>query len=137
MSLSFDKAVGVHPAALKLRGERHQMLSENLANADTPNYKARDMDFASALEQARNSQGGQGGGLQMASTHANHLPGQAQGPGSADALYRVPHSPSLDGNTVETQVEQAKFAENTVQYRASLDFLGGRISSLVGAIRGE
>ena len=134
MSLSFDNAVGVHPAALKLRGERHQTLSENLANADTPNYKARDMDFASALEQA---QRGQGGGLQMAATHANHLPGQSQGPNSAEALYRVPHSPSLDGNTVETQVEQAKFAENTVQYRASLDFLGGRISSLVGAIRGE
>lgn len=134
MSLSFDDAVGVHAAALKLRGERHQMLSENLANADTPHYKARDIDFASALKQAQENQGG---GLPLAATNASHLGGQAEGRGGAEALYRVPQSPSLDGNTVETQVEQAKFAENTVRYRASLDFLGGRISSLVGAIRGE
>ena len=63
-------------------------------------------------------------------------PGGANG-SAPDALYRVPNSPSLDGNTVESQVEQAQFAENAVQYRASLDFLGGRIASLVGAIRGE
>lgn len=133
MSLSLDNVVGVHAAALKLRGERHQVLSENIANADTPNYKARDIDFASALEQAQGAQQG----LQLATTHEAHVAGANASSAGPDVLYRVPHSPSLDGNTVETQAEQAKFAENTVHYRASLDFLGGKFSSLVGALRGE
>lgn len=135
MSLSFDDAVGVHAAALKLRGERHQLLSENLANADTPHYKARDFDFATALEEAQQGQGGQ---LPLATTNQSHIGngGSNSGP-QADALYRVPNSPSLDGNTVETQVEQAKFAENAVKYRASLNFLGGKVTSLIGALRGE
>ncbi|SEP03350.1 flagellar basal body rod protein FlgB [Aquisalimonas asiatica] len=135
MAISFDNAVGPHAAALKLRGERHQLLSENIANADTPNYKARDMDFRTALQQAENGQANSGGVMQT--THAQHIPSPNGDGTSADALYRVPNSPSLDGNTVESQVEQAQFAENTVKYRASLDFLGGRISNLVGAIRGE
>lgn len=135
MSLSFDDAVGVHAAALKLRGERHQLLSENLANADTPHYKARDFDFATALEQVQQGHNGQ---LQLATTNQAHIGnGSGQGASGVDTLYRVPNSPSLDGNTVETYVEQAKFAENAVKYRASLNFLGGKVTSLIGALRGE
>ncbi|MCC5810665.1 MAG: flagellar basal body rod protein FlgB [Ectothiorhodospiraceae bacterium] len=134
MSISFDKAFGVQAAALKLRAQRHEVLAENLANADTPNFKARDLDFKSALQQVQGQSGGQ---LTMARTHAQHIgPGSAGGGGS-ELLYRVPFNPSLDGNTVESQVEQAKFAENSVHYQASLNFLGGRITSLIGAIRGE
>ncbi|MCP1675624.1 flagellar basal-body rod protein FlgB [Natronocella acetinitrilica] len=135
MSISLDKAMGLHAAALKLRGERHQVLSQNLANADTPNYKARDFDFQAALRAAEGSQ--RGGQLQMATTHGNHLRAQAGGNASMELLYRQPYSPSLDGNTVESNVEQAQFAENAVGYQASLNFLGDRITGLIGAIRGE
>ena len=134
MPLSFDSTAGLPAAALKVRGERHQLLSENLANSDTPNYKARDMDFQSALREAT---GGGGGGLGLATTNPAHIQQAGGGEGTTESLYRVPHSPSLDGNTVESHVEQAKFAENTVQYRAALDFLGGRVTSLMGALRGE
>ncbi len=136
MTLSIDKAFGVSAAALKLRSERHQVLSQNLANADTPNYKARDFDFKAALAQA--SGGGSGGSLALQRTNAAHLPvGGAAGGSSMNMQYRVPFNPALDGNTVETQVEQAKFAENAVNYQASLNFLGDRITGLIGAIRGE
>ncbi|KAB7627201.1 flagellar basal body rod protein FlgB [Alkalilimnicola sp. S0819] len=131
MSISFDKTFGVHAAALKLRAERTKLLAENLANADTPNYKARDLDFQAALRQA---QGGQG---EMRATHARHIQPEGGGAFQPRALYRVPQQPSLDGNTVETQVEQAKFAENSVHYQASLNFLTGRIQGLLGALRGE
>jgi len=135
MSISIDKAFGVQAAALKLRSERHQVISENLANADTPNFKARDFDFRAALAKAEGASAGNS--LQMARTHQSHLPASGGRSGGDELLYRVPNSPSLDGNTVESQVEQAKFAENSVQYQASLNFLGGRITALIGAIRGE
>lgn len=136
MSISFDKAFGVQAAALKLRAQRHEVLAENLANADTPNFKARDMDFKSAMQQVQGQSAS--GQLGMARTHAGHLAGGGGSGGTgSELLYRVPFNPSLDGNTVESQVEQAKFAENSVNYQASLNFLGGRITSLIGAIRGE
>jgi flagellar basal-body rod protein FlgB len=132
MSISFDKAFGVHPAALQLRGERAKVLAENLVNADTPNYKARDFDFQSAMKQASSQQAGL-----LRATSSRHIqPGGAQ-PGQPQMLYRVPFSPSLDGNTVESQAEQGKFAENSVHYQASLTLLGQRITGLLGAIRGE
>ena len=135
MSISLDKAFGLQAAALKLRGERHQVLSQNLANADTPHYKARDFDFQAAL---RAAEGGQSGGqLSIARTHGSHLQQAGGNPSPVELLYRQPFSPSLDGNTVESHVEQARFAENAVEYQASLNFLGDRITGLIGAIRGE
>ncbi len=120
----------LHEQALKLRALRNEVLSSNIANADTPNYKARDIDFAAALRQASASQPAlkatAPGHLQPAGTHAT----------GADVRYRVPTQPSLDGNTVQSDVEQAAFAENAVQYRASLQFLGGTISRLRYAIKG-
>lgn len=135
MTLSLDKAFGVPAAALKLRAERHQVLSDNLANADTPRYKARDFDFRDAMRKAEQGQSGSGAGLMR--TDSRHLPGTASVSSPHQLLYRVPFNPSLDGNTVESQVEQAKFAENSVNYQASLNFLGSRITGLIGAIRGE
>lgn len=123
-------AFGIHEQALKLRALRNQMLSSNIANADTPNYKARDFDFASALKGARSSV------LPMTRTHAQHSPAAQTSRLGADVQYRVPAQPSLDGNTVETDVEQAAFAENAVQYRASLAFLDGRIRTLRYALKG-
>ena len=132
MSLSIDKTFSVPAAALQLRGQRTQVLAENLANADTPNYKARDMDFKKVMQQ---SQAEQSASLQA--THARHIQPAGNSPSNPALLYRTPMAAALDGNTVETQAEQAKFAENTVHYQATLTFLGQRITSLMGALRGE
>jgi len=132
MSISFNKALGVHEAALTLRSQRAEVLASNLANADTPNFKARDIDFSKALQQAQSSQSS---GLQR--THARHLDSQigAEIPGLS---YRVPSQPDTgDGNSVDAQLEQAKFAENAMQYEASLRFLDGRFKGLMLAVRGE
>lgn len=130
MPISFDQALGVHEQALRLRAKRADVLAANLANADTPHYKARDFDFNRALQSARQSQG-----VALKTTHANHLP--ADGNSSAEVLYRVPNQPSLDGNTVDSQTEQAAFAQNALEYQASLNFLSARFKSLRAAIRGE
>ena len=123
-------AFAIHEQALKLRALRNQVLSSNIANADTPNYKARDFDFASALKGARAST------LPMTRTSAHHVSAPGANRLGADVLYRTPAQPSLDGNTVETDVEQAAFAENAVQYRASLSFLDGKIRTLRFALKG-
>ena len=123
-----DRAFGVHAEALQLRARRGEMLASNLANADTPNYKARDLDFRNALSEAQAV-------TALATTHAGHI--RTQGGGSVQTMYRIPGQSSLDGNTVDTQIEQAKFAENAVRYRTSLRFLSGKISGLMTAIKGE
>ncbi|ABI56247.1 flagellar basal body rod protein FlgB [Alkalilimnicola ehrlichii MLHE-1] len=134
MSLSLDKAFGTQELALRLRAERSQLLASNIANADTPHYKAQDMDFQAAMRAAEGKQA-----QPLQATHAKHFAVSRGGglAGDPQALYRVPHGPALDGNTVESHVEQARFAENSVQYQATLTFLGNRITGLLGAIRGE
>lgn len=132
MPLNIDSALGPMPEALILRGKRSELLASNLANADTPNFKARDFDFRAAMDQAHAGQ------VALATTHANHIPlNDVNGVGSAPLQYRVPNQPALDGNTVDAQVEQAAFAENAVNYQATLTFLNSRIKGLMGAIKGE
>lgn len=126
-----DSALGISPQVLALRARRVEVLSANIANADTPGYKARDIDFNAALREAAGQQGG------LRRTHDRHLGGAAAGAAAGDLKYRVPAQPSLDGNTVETQVEHAEFMDNAVRYQASLNFLDGRIASLRLAIRGQ
>jgi flagellar basal-body rod protein FlgB len=130
MTNIIDKAFGVHGTALQLRAERAQLLAANLANADTPGFKARDIDFKQALA------GAQGGGGPLVTTQANHLASLDAG-ASTRALYRTPLQPSLDGNTVDVATEQAAFGENSNRYLASLTFLNGRIRGLMTALRGE
>jgi flagellar basal-body rod protein FlgB len=123
-----------HEQALKFRAIRNQVLTNNIANADTPNYKARDFDFGSMLRDAK------GASLALQGTNDGHLGTSAERSSklsTSDLKYRVPHQPSLDGNTVETDVEQGKFAENALHYRASLAFLDGQIRTLKFAIRGS
>jgi len=132
MALSFDKALGIHADALQVRSRRLELLASNLANADTPNYKARDIDFRAALGHAQ-----QGEAVAMRRTHAGHLPSGGAAGHAVEPQYRVPSQPSLDGNTVDTQLEQAAFSENAVQYQASLDFLNSRFQGLRTALRGE
>jgi flagellar basal-body rod protein FlgB len=129
MTINFDNALGIHPQALALREKRGELLAANLANADTPGYKARDLDFKSAFKQNLELT------QTMERTHVNHLP--TRNVLEAQTLYRNPNQASLDGNTVEANVEQAKYAENAVQYQASLQFLNSNFSGLMQAIRGQ
>ncbi len=132
MPLNIDSALGPMPDALILRGRRSEVIASNLANADTPNFKARDFDFHSMMQTARSEQ------VALKTTNSHHI--ALNGAGGVDnesLLYRVPNQPSLDGNTVDLQTEQAAFAENAVNYQATLTFLSGRIRGLMSAIRGE
>lgn len=132
MLLSFDNAFGIHTKALSLYAQRSSVLASNLANVDTPDYKARDIDFRSVLGQARDDAG------RIQATHARHF---GMGSGTADmsteTLYRTPLQPSLDGNSVDVQVEQAAFTDNAMRYMASLRFITGRVQGLLTALRGE
>lgn len=110
---------GVHGAALQVRAQRMNVLASNIANASTPNFKAKDIDFTRALASAERQGGVEQGGIDRAT------------------LYRTPDSPSMDGNTVELSKEQTAFAENAVQYQTTLSFLNGRINQLTRALKGE
>ncbi len=131
MPINIDSALGPLPQALKLRAQRTEILASNLANADTPNYKARDFDFRAAMSRV------QGGELPLKATRPGHIRQSSASVGGAPLQYRVPSQPSLDGNTVDAQAEQAAFAENAVRYQATLTFLSGRIRGLMSAIKGE
>src|SRR5690606_40710711 len=131
MSKLIDAAFGIHPKALALGARRLEVLAANMANADTPGYKARDIDFRSALREAT----GAAGGGRLERTHERHLAGRAAA--SEQLKYRVPNQPALDGNTVDAELEQTAFAEAAVRYQASLDFLAMRIEGLRKALRGE
>lgn len=115
-----------------MRAMRNEVLSTNIANADTPNYKARDYDFADAMKAA----GEQQAALPMKRTSEMHTSSWATNDFGSRLMYRVPVQPTLDGNTVETDVEQAAFAENALKYRASLRFLDGHFKGLRYAIKG-
>jgi flagellar basal-body rod protein FlgB len=157
MALNLDSYLGVHAQALTLEARRTELLAANLANADTPNYKARDIDFKAALAAASGGAVNSGasystGTLPVATSNAVHLGGQSaaavdsasgsSNPGSSNLSsgnlkYRVPMAPALDGNTVDTQLEQAAFAENSVRYQATLTFLNARLKELMTAITGQ
>lgn len=134
--LDLDAHIGVHADALRIRSQRAELIANNLANADTPNFKARDVDFRAAL--AASGYGEPGGGVSMSTTQGRHI-GGASSAGGTDATlrYRQPLAPSLDGNTVEVQVEQASFAENAVRYQATLTFINSRLRGLMTAITGQ
>lgn len=134
MPVNLDTYLGVHATALKLRSQRTEVLAANLANADTPGYRARDVDFKSALATA----GSPGSGVHLATTRAGHLGGTSvNGTAAPELKYRVPLAPSLDGNTVDAQLEQSAFAENTVRYQATLSFLSSKFRGLMTAITGQ
>ena len=126
-------ALNFNATALLLRAERTRVLASNIANADTPHYKARDFDFAAALAQATGRATAQ---APIARTQAAHLP--ASGAAAQPALlYRVPMQTALDANTVDLDLERAAFADNTVRYEASLRFINGQIRTLMTAINGQ
>lgn len=130
MVSKLDNALFFQQQALNLRANRQEVLAANIANADTPNYKARDFDFSAALKDA--VAGRSSGNLQLANTAAQHLPGSLSS-GPARMLYRKEAQSSVDGNTVEMDVERAQFSENALRYEASVTFISHEIKLLMSA----
>ncbi len=141
MSLNLDQHLGVHAKALVVHAKRGELIARNLANADTPGYKARELDFRAALAVAEGA-ASPASGVQLQTTQAGHIGGaNNSNPAVADTdpalRYRTPLAPSLDGNTVDAQVEQAAFAENAVRYQATLTFLSSKFRGLMTALTGQ
>ena len=126
---SFTEHLGFHASALQLRSRRNEMLASNIANAATPNFKARDIDFDTELKQI-NKIGN------VETTNSSHFSSIQKRIGK-DSVYRLPIHPSLDGNTVEMAVEQMQFSENVMRYQTTLSFLNNKIAGLRSAIKGE
>jgi flagellar basal-body rod protein FlgB len=132
MPLSIDSYLGSLPQALQLRSRRTELLASNLANVDTPNYKARDIDFRAALSKAHHGQ------LSLKTTQSGHIQDAATtNMGGVPVQFRVPTQPSLDGNTVVAETEKAQFSENAVNYQATLHFLSGKFRSIKSTLKGE
>ena len=137
MPLNLDQYVSVHATALDVRSRRGELIANNLANADTPGYQARDIDFRQAMARAAGEQ--TTSGVHLSTTNAGHIGGStsADAATNPDLKYRTPLAPALDGNTVDTQVEQASFAENAVRYQATITFLNSKFRGLLTAILGS
>ncbi len=125
---------GIHEVALGLRAYRQQLLASNIANADTPGYKAVDIDFQAALRSARTTM--QGGSVKLSATAAGHLSTPAPAQYSSITLkYHVPHQASIDGNTVEMDVERAKFTENALMYQFAMDRVSGEFKDMLALLK--
>ncbi|ABV37691.1 flagellar basal-body rod protein FlgB [Shewanella sediminis HAW-EB3] len=132
MAINFDKALGVHQYTLGIRSQRAQVISSNIANADTPHYKARDLDFDKAMQAATSRQNG----LSMSRSDVKHFDLTALS--GQNTAYRVPNQPDTgDGNTVDIQQEQSEFMQNALEYQMSLGFLDSKFSGLKKALRGD
>ncbi len=130
MPVNFNNAFGIHDDALLLFERRTQLLSENIANADTPNYKARDIDFNAVLQRAKNDS------VKLRTTNQSHI-NLSQQAYSNDVQFRQVQQSAADGNTVDTQREKAAFAENAMRYQLSMNILSRKIKGLKTAFRGE
>ena len=126
---SIKKQLTFFGSALNIRNKRNDIIASNIANAATPNYKARDINFLDEFKKVTNTG-------EIKTTHSNHIPTRNYNI-SGKAFYRDPVIASLDGNTVELSVEQMQFAENTMKYQTTLKFLNGKITKMLSAIRGE
>lgn len=134
MLSSINKELDFFHHALGLRAQRQQMLASNIANADTPNYKAKDFDFAAELQRAR---GGQVGKVGLTVTNPGHLRSAPSSQADVKELYRTDVQPSIDGNTVNMDMERAQFSENAVHYQFLADRLSGEVRDLIAAARGQ
>lgn len=132
MAISIDNAFGIHEKAMHLQTRRAQLLSQNLANSDTPDYKAKDIDFKSALKSMED------GNIQkpLKATQRGHIQPKGFFMG-VESMYRQPMQSSLDGNTVEPHVEMSEFTENSMRYLMTLRIMSGKINGMLSAIRGE
>ena len=124
----FSKAFGIHERALGVRSQRLEVLSRNIANADTPNYKAEELDFKAMLKETSREY--------ISATHAKHYAALEEQPDDGKR-FRVPFNSTFDGNTVEISVEQAQFGQAAAEYQTTLNFLENRISGIRKALKGE
>ena len=122
-----DTGFSIHERALGLRAQRMELIAQNIANVDTPHFKARDLDFKAVLNETQGS---------LSTTQSGHIK-SAAAQGQGDLVYSIPFSTSLDGNTVELSVEQAKYGKAAAQYQATLRFIEGDISAVRKALRGD
>ena len=131
MPINFQSALGVHEQALKLRSQRAEVLANNIANADTPGYKARDVDFKSILASANASS------EKLRVTNDKHMSTDFDEGSSPELLFRNPGQPSVDGNTVEVHQEKAEYLRNSLEFQTSFRFLNGKLKGIKAAIRGD
>lgn len=132
MAISFDKALGVHQYTVGVRSERAEILASNLANSNTPGYKAQDINFGRVLEAATS-----GASFGLTQTNGRHITASSTLI-NGQKMYRNPEQPDTgDGNTVDAQVERNLFMQNALEYQASLDFLGSKFKNLTKALKGE
>lgn len=130
MAINLDKLMGFHHKAMQVRTERMEVIAGNLANANTPGYKARDIDFQRAMKSAQFAQG-----HTLVRTHENHLKGAMKS--NDNIQYRIPNQPDTgDGNTVDVQTERNVFLDNGLRYEAGLDFLNGKVKGMKKALSG-
>lgn len=131
MAISFNQALGNHEQALRIRSAKATLIAGNIANADTPHYKARDIDFAQALQQAQSNP------ATLQASNPKHFGWQAGEAAPLEAQYRVPTQGSFDDNTVDLDMEKSAFSENSIRYLSTLRFLSGRFQTMTRAFRGE
>ena len=138
-----DALFDFNATALRVRAQRQEILAANIANADTPNYKARDIDFAGSLKKAleanvasaaNNASVSSNGQMSLTTTHGKHIPGSSGGVNEADLLYRPLIQGSVDGNSVDGEVERTAFVENAIQYEANILMLNAQIKSMTAAL---
>jgi len=138
-----DALFDFNATALRVRAQRQEILAANIANADTPNYKARDIDFASSLKKAleanvsnaaNNAAASSNGNLSLATNHAKHIPGGSGGISEADLLYRPLIQGSVDGNSVDGEVERTAFVDNAIHYEANITMLNAQIKDMNAAL---
>ncbi|MCM2678935.1 flagellar basal body rod protein FlgB [Echinimonas agarilytica] len=133
MAINFDNALGIHQHTLGVRSQRAEVLASNMANADTPNYKARDIDFQTALSRAQSNQSGR---QSLARTNERHIAMSSEM--TPEMKFRVPNQPDTgDGNTVDVQAERNNYLQNSLEYQASVQFLGSKFKGLTKALKGE
>jgi flagellar basal-body rod protein FlgB len=133
MAINFDKAFGMHQYTVGVRAKRAEVLANNIVNADTPGFKAQDLDFKAALQSAHSKYG-----ISMSQTHSGHKFGASASQSGLGLQFRVSNQPDAgDGNSVDADVERTQFMRNSMEYQASLDFLNSKISNLRKAIKGQ
>lgn len=130
-----DAALRFQQETLNLRAQRQAILAANIANADTPGYQARDIDFASQLKQVIAHGRVQGNSVALTMTSARHIPAQASTAPSVHLLYRIPDQPAMDGNTVDTDRERTQFADNALKYQSDLTLISGQIKSMMSVLQ--
>jgi len=132
---AIDSFFGANAQSLLVRARRAEILASNIINADTPNYKAKDLDFNAILNSSNNATSVKP--VSVNSNHDKHISNSLSNSYSLQTKYRVPEHPSLDGNTVDSHIEKSQFTENAVRYQISLGLLNNKIQGLISTLRGE